>query len=103
MDECLKKYMFLFKIKLHSPIEWSLKFQASTSTLYVKNKMVEASLLPQRKRKNVSSSFFNFMNYVGILSRTSLKKNWCLKLSQKASELIYYLFIYLNTFFLLGM
>ena len=31
--------------------------------------------------------------YVGILSRISLNKNWTLKLSQKASELINYLFI----------
>ena len=47
----LKNYRFLSKIKLHSPIEivWSLNFRASIPTLYVKNKMAEASLLPQNK------------------------------------------------------
>ena len=46
----LKKHRFLSKIKLHPPIEtvWSLNFRASTPTLYVKNKMAEASLLPQK-------------------------------------------------------
>ena len=35
--------------------------------------------------------FFNFRTYIGILSRISLKKNWSLELSQKASELNFYL------------
>ena len=45
-----KKYRFLSKMKLHPPIEtvWSLNFRVSTPTLYVKNKMAEASLLPQK-------------------------------------------------------
>ena len=49
----LKKYRFLSKIKLRPPIEtvWSLNFRASTPTLYVKNKMAEASLLPQKEGK----------------------------------------------------
>ena len=32
--------------KLSSAIKWSLNFRASTPTLYVKNKMAEAWLLP---------------------------------------------------------
>ena len=38
------------KIKLHPSIEtvWSLNFRASTSTLYMKNKMAEATLLPKK-------------------------------------------------------
>ena len=84
-------------------------------TLYMKNKMAEASLLPQRKRKKVILGhsrvflldFYLFQDlhtHTGIVSRISLKKNWTLKLSQKASELNN-LFIYLNSFFnfLLGM
>ena len=49
----LKKDRFLSKIKLRPPIEtvWSLNFRASTPTLYVKNKMAEASLLPQKEGK----------------------------------------------------
>ena len=42
------------------------------------------------KEKKVCRVFlldFNFRTYVGILSRISLKNNWSLKLSQKASEL----------------
>ena len=51
----LKKYRFLTKIKLRPPIEtvWSLNFRASTSTLYVKNKMAEASLSAQKRRKKI--------------------------------------------------
>ena len=53
----LKKYRFLSKIKLHPPIETvrSLNFRASTPTLYVKNKMAEASLLPQKEGKKILS------------------------------------------------
>ena len=53
----LKKFRFLSNIKLLPPIEtvWSLNFRASTPTLYVKNKMAEASLLP-KKEKNSSSA-----------------------------------------------
>ena len=40
--------------------------------------------------------FFNFRTYIGILSRISLKKNWSLELSQKASELNFYL-VYLDS------
>ena len=49
----LKKYRFLTKIKLRPPIEtvWSLNFRASMSTLYVKNKMAETSLLPKKEGK----------------------------------------------------
>ena len=49
----LKKDRFLSKIKLRPPIEtvWSLNFRASTPTLYVKNKMAEASLLPKKEGK----------------------------------------------------
>ena len=49
----LKKYRFLSKIKLCPPIETvlSLNFRASMPTLYVKNKMAEASLLPKRRKK----------------------------------------------------
>ena len=49
----LKKYRFLSKIKLHPPIEtvWSLNFRISMPTLYVKNKMAEASLLPKTEGK----------------------------------------------------
>ena len=52
----LKKYTFLSKIKLHPPIEtiiWSLNFQVSMPTLYVKNKMAEASLLPKKEGKKI--------------------------------------------------
>ena len=54
----LKKYRFVSKIKLRPPIEtvWSLNFRASTTTLYVKNKMAEASLLPQKEGKNSFSA-----------------------------------------------
>ena len=41
-------------------LEWSLYFWASTPMLYVKNKMAEASFLPQRKGK-----FFSFSAIVG--------------------------------------
>ena len=53
----LKKYRFSSKIKLHPPIEtvWSLNFRASIPTLYVKNKMAEASLLPPNKGKKILS------------------------------------------------
>ena len=49
----LKKYRFLSKIKLRPPIEtvWSLNFRASMPMLYVKHKMVEASLLPKKEGK----------------------------------------------------
>ena len=49
----LQKNRFLSKIKLLPPIEtvWSLYFRASTPTLYVKNKMAEASLLPKKEGK----------------------------------------------------
>ena len=48
--------------KLSSAIEtvWSLNFRASTPTLYVKNKMAEASLLPPPK-------IFSFSAVVGCL------------------------------------
>ena len=47
----LQKYRLLSKIKLCPPIEivWMLNFRASTPTLYVKNKMAEASLLSQKE------------------------------------------------------
>ena len=63
-------------------------FRASMATL-----LREASLLPQIKRiiyflghGRVFILDFLFQD-LGILSRISLKKNWSLKLSQKASEL----------------
>ena len=43
--------------------------------------------------------FLLYFQDLGILSRISLNKNWTLKLSQKSSELINYLFSYLNSFF----
>ena len=51
----LKKFRFLSKIKLRPPIETvrSLNFWASTPTLYVRNKMAEASLLPQKEGKKI--------------------------------------------------
>ena len=54
--DAFKKYRVLSKIKLRPPIEieWLLNFRAST--LYVKNKMAEASILSQRKNKKKSFS-----------------------------------------------
>ena len=58
-----QKYRFLSKIKLRPPIKivWMLNFRASTPTLYVKNKMAEASLLPQNSQvANVTTSWIPF-------------------------------------------
>ena len=45
-----KKYRFLSKINIRPQIEikWSLNFRALMPMLYMKNKMAEASLLPQK-------------------------------------------------------
>ena len=53
----LQIYRFLSKIKLRPPIEtvWSLNFRASMPTLYVKNKMAEASLLPKKEKNSFSA------------------------------------------------
>ena len=50
-------------IKLHPPIEivWSLNFLASMPTLYVKNKMAEASLLPQKEGEIIFSTIVGFL------------------------------------------
>ena len=75
---------------VHIQIEWSFNFQASTPTLYVKNKMAEASLLPKEREKiflchsRVFLLDFLFQD-LDILSREELD----LKLSQKISEFIH--------------
>ena len=69
------------KVKLCLPIEieWSLNFRASTPTLYVKNKMAEASFLPEKEGKKffLGHSRVFLLDFLfqdlGILSRISLK------------------------------
>ena len=62
----------------------------------------EASLLPQKMRKKFFVGHTSFQD-LDIFTRISLKKNWSLKLSQKASDLIFtsYVLFFCMYFFLL--
>ena len=71
----LKKYrQILVQIQFRPPIEieWSLNFQASMPTLYVKTKIAEALLLPKEKGFLGYSRVFLSFQDLGILSKISL-------------------------------
>ena len=75
----------------------SLNFRASAPTLYMKIKMaVKPHFCPKAKGGGYFSAIcFLISGPIDILSRISLKKNWNLKLSQKAIELIKFFFFFL--------